>query len=97
MKNRSSILEAVGTESLKPKVMASSNGLTVEYRATHFGKLINTTCYAMNGATVAACGVGGTGTGSVTIATGTGEGFTTPESFTRVRRFAMGGGSGYVI
>lgn len=66
-------------------------------RATHFGKLINTTCYAMNGATVAACGVGGTGTGSVTIATGTGEGFTTPESFTRVRRFAMGGGSGYVI
>ena len=66
-------------------------------RATHFGKLINTTCFAMNGATVAACGMGGTGTGSVTIATGTGEGFTTPASFTRVRRFAMGNGSGYVV
>ena len=66
-------------------------------RATHFGKLINTTCFAMNGATVAACGLGGTGTGSVTIATGTGEGFTDPSTFTRVRRFAMGNGNGYVV
>lgn len=66
-------------------------------RATHFGKLINTTCFAMNGATVAACGMGGTGTGSVTIATGTGEGFTDPATFTRVRRFAMANGAGYVV
>ena len=66
-------------------------------RATHFGKLINTTCFAMNGATVAACGMDGTGTGSVTIATGTGEGFTNPATFTRVRRFAMAHGAGYIV
>jgi propionaldehyde dehydrogenase len=71
-----------------------SNDIT---RVTEFGKRIGTSCYAQNGPTVAATGVGGTGYGSSTIATHTGEGFTTPSTFTRVRRFAMGNGGGYVI
>jgi len=56
----------------------------------------NVTMYA-NGASVAAAGVGGTGYGSATIATGTGKGYTTPVSFTRVRRFAFAQGQGYII
>jgi len=66
-------------------------------RITEFGRRIDTTCYAANGPTVAATGVGGTGTGSATIATHTGEGFTDPSTFSRVRRFALAGGDGYVI
>lgn len=66
-------------------------------RATEFGKRIGTTCFVQNGPTVAATGLGGTGNGSATIATSTGEGFTTPTTFTRVRRFAIGNGGGYVI
>lgn len=65
-------------------------------RATKFGRRIGTTCFAMNGPTVGATGMGGTGYGSSTIATTTGEGFTTPNSFTRIRRFAMCGGAGYI-
>lgn len=65
-------------------------------RATKFGRRIGVTCLAMNGPTVGATGVGGTGFGSSTIATTTGEGFTTPNTFTRVRRFAMCGGDGYI-
>lgn len=67
------------------------------HRITEFGRRIDTTCYAANGPTVAATGVGGTGTGSATIATHTGEGFTDPSTFCRVRRFAMAGGDGYVV
>ena len=65
-------------------------------RATWYGRRIGVTCLAMNGPTVGATGVGGTGFGSSTIATTTGEGFTTPNTFTRVRRFAMCGGAGYI-
>lgn len=50
----------------------------------------------MNGPTVGATGMMGTGYGSPTIAVSTGEGFTTPNSFTRVRRFAMCQGAGYL-
>lgn len=64
-------------------------------RITDFARRIGTTCFVANGATVAATGMGGTGKGSSTIATFTGEGFTTASSFTRVRRFALAGGSGY--
>ena len=35
MKNRGSIIEAAGTEALQPHAMASSKGLTVEYRAPY--------------------------------------------------------------
>lgn len=66
-------------------------------RVTEFGKKIGTTCFVSNGCTVAATGMGGTGEGSATIATGTGEGFTDPNSFTRVRRMALGDGNGYII
>lgn len=65
-------------------------------RATLFGRRIGVTCLAMNGPTVGATGAGGTGFGSATIATTTGEGFTTPNTFTRIRRFAMCGGAGYI-
>ncbi len=67
------------------------------YRVTEFGRRIDVTCFSQNGGTVAAAGVGGTGEGSATIATTTGEGFTTPRTFTRVRRFAMGNGGNYII
>jgi propionaldehyde dehydrogenase len=66
-------------------------------RITEFGHKINTTCFAANGASVAASGVGGAGEGSATIATTTGEGFTTPVTFTRVRRMALAHGDGFII
>ena len=66
-------------------------------RVTRFGKRVETTCFVQNGCTAAATGMGGTGTGSATIATGTGEGFTNPSTFTRVRRFAMAHGGGYIV
>ena len=65
-------------------------------RATQLGKALGCTCFAMNGPTVGATGMMGTGYGSPTIAVSTGEGFTTPNSFTRVRRFAMCQGAGYL-
>ena len=66
-------------------------------RATEFGKRLNTTVCAMNAPTLAAFGIMGTGTNSPTIATPTGEGVTSPRSFARKRRFAMGDGLGYVL
>jgi propionaldehyde dehydrogenase len=66
-------------------------------RITEYGRKINTTCFAANGCTVAAAGVGGSGEGSATIATTTGEGFTTPTTFTRVRRMALAHGDGFII
>ena len=66
-------------------------------RATKLGKMINTTVFAMNAPTLAAFGICGTGTNSPTIATPTGEGVTSPRSFARRRRFAMGDGLGYVL
>lgn len=65
--------------------------------ANEFGKRIDTSVFVHNGATVAATGIGGTGNGSATIATTTGEGVTTAKTFTRVRRFAMGDGGGWVL
>jgi propionaldehyde dehydrogenase len=65
--------------------------------ANEFGKRIQTSIYVQNGATIAATGLGGTGNGSATVATYTGEGVTTAKTFTRVRRFAMGDGGGYII
>ncbi|MDR1088499.1 MAG: aldehyde dehydrogenase [Coriobacteriales bacterium] len=65
--------------------------------ANEFGRRINTSIFVHNGATVAATGLGGTGNGSATIATTTGEGVTTAKTFTRVRRFAMGDGGGWVL
>jgi propionaldehyde dehydrogenase len=66
-------------------------------RATEFGRRIDCTALAHNGPTVATAGVGGSGDGSATIATSTGEGFTNPASFTRIRRFAMANGGGFII
>lgn len=65
-------------------------------RATELGKKLGCTCFAMNGPTVGATGMMGTGYGSATIAVSTGEGFTTPNTFTRIRRFAMCQGAGYI-
>jgi len=65
--------------------------------ANEFGRRIQTTVFVQNGATIAATGLGGTGNGSATIATFTGEGITTAKTFTRVRRFAMGDGGGYIV
>ncbi len=65
--------------------------------AIEFGKRINTSVFVQNGATIAATGLGGTGNGSATIATTTGEGVTTAKTFTRIRRFAMGDGGGWVL
>ena len=65
-------------------------------RATQLGKALGCTAFAMNGPTVGATGMMGTGYGSPTIAVSTGEGFTTPDTFTRVRRFAMCQGLGYM-
>ena len=62
-----------------------------------FGKRIDTAVFAHNGATIAATGLGGTGNGSATIATTTGEGVTTAKTFTRIRRFAMGDGGGWIL
>ncbi|MDR3210172.1 MAG: aldehyde dehydrogenase family protein, partial [Oscillospiraceae bacterium] len=67
------------------------------FRATAFGKRINTTIFVMNGRTFAAFGLGGEGSNSPTIATPTGEGVTGPQSFARKRRFTMANGQGYTI
>lgn len=65
-------------------------------RATALGKALGCTCFAMNGPTVGGTGMMGTGYGSPTIAVSTGEGFTTPNTFTRFRRFAMCQGAAYM-
>lgn len=62
-----------------------------------FGRRIQTSIFVANGATIAATGLGGTGNGSATIATTTGEGVTTAKTFTRVRRFSLGAGGGYIV
>jgi propionaldehyde dehydrogenase len=65
--------------------------------AIEFGRRIDTSVFVHNGATIAATGLGGTGNGSATIATTTGEGVTTAKTFTRVRRFALGDGGGWIL
>lgn len=66
-------------------------------RITKFGKLINTTIFVQNGATMAGIGFGGSGTTTATIATPTGEGITNSMTFTRRRRFAIGNGGNYIL
>lgn len=66
-------------------------------RVTKFGKVINTTIFVQNGATLAGIGYGGTGSFTATIAGPTGEGITSPTSFTRIRRFANSNGGNRIV
>lgn len=65
-------------------------------RATYLGKRLGCTGFSMNGPTSGVTGMMGTGYLSATIAVSTGEGYTTPNTFTRVRNFAMCQGEGYI-
>ena len=56
---------------------------------THMAREMDTTIFVKNGASVAGLGLGGEGYLSYSIATTTGEGITTPETFTRVRRCVL--------
>lgn len=56
---------------------------------TYMGKMMDTTLFVKNGASVAALGTGGEGFLSFSIATPTGEGVTSPLTFTRQRRCTL--------
>ena len=56
---------------------------------TRMGRLMDTTLFVKNGASMASLGVGGEGYVSFSIAGPTGEGVTTPLTFTRERRCSM--------
>jgi aldehyde dehydrogenase len=56
---------------------------------TLMGKAVNTTLFIKNGACMTGLGLGGEGFVSYSIATPTGEGPTSPQTFTRVRRCVM--------
>ncbi|MCX7402326.1 MAG: aldehyde dehydrogenase EutE [Planctomycetia bacterium] len=56
---------------------------------TKMGRLLDTTLFVKNGASVAGLGLGGEGYLSFSIATPTGEGVTTPLTFTRQRRCTL--------
>lgn len=56
---------------------------------THMAREMDTTIFVKNGASVAGLGLGGEGYLSYSIATTTGEGITTPETFTRIRRCVL--------
>ena len=56
---------------------------------TRMGRLLDTTLFVKNGASVAGLGLGGEGYLSFSIATPTGEGVTTPLTFTRQRRCTL--------
>jgi aldehyde dehydrogenase len=56
---------------------------------TKMGRLLDTTLYVKNGASMAALGLGGEGYLSFSIAGPTGEGVTTANTFTRERRCSM--------
>ena len=56
---------------------------------TKMGRLLDTTLFVKNGASVAGLGLGGEGYISFSIATPTGEGVTTPLTFTRQRRCTL--------
>ncbi len=60
---------------------------------TRMARAMNTTLFVHNAACVAALGSGAPGVLSFSIATPTGEGVTTPMTFTRERRIAIGGGA----
>ena len=57
---------------------------------TRMGRIMDTTLYAVNGPSFCTLGVEGEGYLSYSIATPTGEGVTTPLTFTRQRRMAIG-------
>ena len=65
-------------------------------RATQLGKALGCTCFAMNGPTVGATGMMGTGYGSPPSLSPPARASLPPNSFTRVRRFAMCQGAGYL-
>jgi len=56
---------------------------------TYMGKLTNTTIFVKNGPSLAGDSAGGEGYGTYSIACTTGEGLTTPQTFTRMRRCVM--------
>ena len=56
---------------------------------TKMGRLLDTTLFVKNGASMAGLGLGGEGYISFSIATPTGEGVTTPLTFTRQRRCTL--------
>ncbi len=58
---------------------------------TKMGQAMNVTLFVANGPSTACLGVGGEGYASYSIATPTGEGVTNPLTFTRFRRFSVGG------
>lgn len=66
-------------------------------RVTTFGKVINTTIFVQNGATLAGIGYGGTGSATGTIAGPTGEGITSATNFTRTRRFVVANGGNRIV
>lgn len=59
---------------------------------TRFAKMIETTIYVKNGATLRGVGIGGQGHSTMTIAGPTGEGLTCARSFTRRRRCQLADG-----
>lgn len=59
---------------------------------TQFGKLIETTIFVKNAATLSGVGIGGEGHVTMTIAGPTGEGLTCAKSFTRRRRCMLADG-----
>lgn len=59
---------------------------------TYFAKLIETTIFVKNGATLKGVGIGGEGHATMTIAGPTGEGLTCAKSFTRFRRCQLADG-----
>jgi propionaldehyde dehydrogenase len=67
------------------------------YNTTKFAKLIETTIFVTNSATLAGVGYGGEGGGTMGIAGPTGEGATNAVSYTRRRRFVLADGGFRVI
>lgn len=59
---------------------------------TYFAKMIETTIFVKNGATLKGVGIGGEGHATMTIAGPTGEGLTSAKSFTRFRRCQLADG-----
>ena len=59
---------------------------------TYFAKMIETTIFVKNGATLKGVGIGGEGHATMTIAGPTGEGLTCAKSFTRFRRCQLADG-----
>jgi propionaldehyde dehydrogenase len=67
------------------------------YNITKFAKMIETTIFVTNSATLAGVGYGGEGGGTMGIAGPTGEGATNALSYTRKRRFVLADGGFRVI